>query len=155
LPRAKISQAYGLIHVLYGKDIIDRAESEAQEKYKISIKTRIDTGFIFSKVDTMPVFIGGFDSLTTYLQNNLNYVESSDGKVIFMFVIEKNGAISNMTIQKSLNKDADLEVIRVMSGMPYWKPGIHHGQKARVRLALTIMFSSKNKTNRPTKNKAY
>jgi hypothetical protein len=140
-----------IIYEKFGKDVFDRAESEAKGKYKISIKTRIDTGFIFSQVDTMPVFIGGFDSLTTYLQNNLNYVENSDGKVIVLFVIEKNGAISNITIQNSLNKDADLEVIRVMSGMPYWKPGIHHGQKARVRLALPIMFSSKNKTTNPNK----
>jgi hypothetical protein len=140
-----------IIYEKFGKDIFDRAESEAQEKYKISIKERIDTGFIFSIVDTMPVFIGGFDSLTIYLQNNLKHVENSDGEVIAMFVIEKNGAISNITIQKSLNKDADLDVIRVMSGMPYWKPGIHHGQKARVRLALPIMFSSKSKTTNPNK----
>lgn len=72
-----------------------------------------------------------------------NYVDNSEGRVIALFIIEKDGSITNIKIKKGLNEKADNEVIRVLNLMPDWNPGIHFGELVRVRMAIPINFKTK------------
>lgn len=132
-----------LIFAKFGDDILKKAKLEAQVEYKVNIKEKIDTGYIFSSVDSMPNFIGGNDSLFAFLQANMKNIANSEGKVIAFFIVEKNGSISNVKIQKGLNEKADNEVKRVLNIMPKWNSGYHFGEFVRVRIAIPISFKAK------------
>ncbi|MBI2281241.1 MAG: energy transducer TonB [Bacteroidetes bacterium] len=138
-----------LIYDKFGNDIFDKAELAAKAEYKLIINEKIDTGFVFSLVDTMPEFMGGNDSLFSFLSNNFNNPNNSEGKVIAYFVIDKDGSISNIEIKKSLNKQADEEVIRVLNKMPKWNSGIYLGEKVKVGYSIPILFKSKENKKSP------
>ena len=95
----------------------------------------------------MPEFVGGLDSLGSFLKSNIIYPEwekknKIEGAVYISFVVEKDGKISNPEIYKTVkaSKNFDTEVKRVISLMPNWKAGENKGRKVAVKLILPIRF---------------
>ena len=85
-------------------------------------------------------FIGGLDSLRSYIISNLNYPatakrDSVEGKVIIQFYIETNGEIQNVTVLKGIRSDVDEEAVRIVKAMPKWI-----GTTVRVKYKLPINF---------------
>ena len=62
------------------------------------------------------------------------------GRVICQFIVEEDGSISSIKVAKSVHPLLDAEALRVVSAMPSWKPGMHKGQKVRVKLNIPITF---------------
>jgi protein TonB len=96
----------------------------------------------------MPEFPGGMDKLFSFLREHVNYPEHAKtdgvgGKIYAQFVIEEDGSISHPKILRGINsyKSFDLEVIRVISIMPNWAPGLRQG--APVRVSYTLPFNFK------------
>lgn len=90
-------------------------------------------------------FPGGLDSLMRWIQSNVQYPaeakeEGIMGKVYVSFVIEKDGAVSNIEIMRSPHKALSKEVIRLIRSMPQWTPGYMQGKKIRQRIRLPVMF---------------
>ena len=97
-------------------------------------------------VDQQPEFPGGKSALFDYLGENLNYPEPSkqkevEGIVIVQFVVNKDGSLTNVKVQKSVSKLLDEEANRVVKEMPLWKPGRQDGKVVRVRYRVPINFS--------------
>jgi hypothetical protein len=61
--------------------------------------------------------------------------------VIFKFVVEPDGILTNFEIVRSLSKECDSELIRVLRLCPNWIPGEAMGRK--VRQAYTVPFNFK------------
>lgn len=137
-----------LIYNKFGEDIFDRTEIEAEIAFKESVNTKIDTGFIYGIVEVMPEFKGGMTNLFAYLKKNLNHPTKGGGKVQASFVIEKDGSINDIEIVRSLKKEFDDEVIRVLSIMPKWSPGTHHNKLVRVRMVIPVVFIDKEKSKK-------
>jgi protein TonB len=100
---------------------------------------------IFTVVEQMPEFPGGQGELFKYLSRNLRYPESAssrgiEGVVYLSFVVGPDGAISDITVQKGIDRDCDAEAIRVVKKMPPWKPGKQSGRAVSVRYSLPIRF---------------
>ena len=96
-------------------------------------------------VDDMPMFPGGSGALFQYLSNNVKYPTVAEengvqGRVIATFVVEKNGAITNAKIVKSVDPSLDKELLRVIRGMPHWIPGCYNGKIVRVKYTLPFAF---------------
>ncbi len=93
----------------------------------------------------MPEFYG---NVFQYLADNLHYpriaVENgTEGQVYLTFVVEKDGAIGDVKVLKPLGDGCTEEAIRVVKGMPKWKPGKNHDEPVRVQFNLPIKFRLK------------
>lgn len=62
------------------------------------------------------------------------------GRVVFSFVIEKDGSLSNIIALRGVSADIEAECRRVLALMPPWAPGTKGGRPVRVRFQLPIMF---------------
>jgi protein TonB len=96
--------------------------------------------------DVMPEFPGGMDRLKAFLQNNLKFPSSAynrevEGRVIVSFVVDKDGVISKIKIEKSLGVDFDEAAINIIEMMPKWIPGKQGGKNVSVKFNLPIRFT--------------
>ena len=92
-----------------------------------------------------PKFPGGDEALMQYLSENLVYPPTIQdrrfkGKVLVQFVVETDGSISNVEVVRSLYKDLDEEVVRVIKNMPKWIPAKQDGKAIREYYKLPISF---------------
>ena len=100
---------------------------------------------VYSIVEEMPEYPGGMDKLVEYLSQNIKYPQQAiekgiEGKVFVSFIVEKDGSVSNVQVQRSLGGGCDEEAVRVVKAMPKWKPGKQDGKPVRVRYNLPINF---------------
>ena len=95
--------------------------------------------------DVEAVFNGGESAMQKWMQKNLQYPEiamemGEQGKVYLKFVVEKDGAISNVEVIKGVSRDLDNEAKRLVRAMPGWKPGESKGMKVRSSFTMPINF---------------
>ncbi|GAB3202670.1 protein TonB [Pontibacter aydingkolensis] len=101
---------------------------------------------IFIYVEEMPEFNGGEKAMMNYIGKKINYPSSAQreniqGLVVVTFVVAPNGEIRDAKVVKGLGYGTDEEALRVVSGMPKWKPGKQNGKPVSVRYTLPIRFS--------------
>lgn len=118
-----------------------------QEKVKATSTDQEEP--LFEVVEEMPDFPGGMVRLMEYLATNLRYpgeahAKGVQGRVIVLFIVEKDGSISHPKVVKSVNPDLDAEALRVISAMPKWKPGRQRGKDVRVKYTVPVMFRLKD-----------
>lgn len=106
----------------------------------------VDEAAIFTVVESMPEFKGGMQQLYTYLGTNIKYPvmakESGiQGKVYVTFVVERDGSITDVKVLRGIGGGCDEEAIRVVGGMPRWKPGKQRGKPVRVQYNLPVRFT--------------
>ncbi|RZK78905.1 MAG: energy transducer TonB [Pedobacter sp.] len=93
------------------------------------------------KLDVQPEYPGGIQKFYAYLGENFAYPAISNrpkGTIFMSFVINSDGSITDVTVQKPLHKLLDAEAVRVLQKMPHWKPGIQNGKPVRVRYNIPI-----------------
>ena len=100
---------------------------------------------IFMVVEDAPEFPGGVQALLDYLRKNIKYPQicrenNIQGRVLVSFVVNKDGAIVDPQVVKSVNPSLDKEALRVISGMPNWKPGSQRGKPVRVKYTVPVNF---------------
>jgi TonB family protein len=74
-----------------------------------------------------PVYQGGDEALIKFIQDNLVYPKKAKkqkigGEVWVGFVVEKDGSLTNLTINKSVHHLLDKEALRIVKLMPKWIP---------------------------------
>lgn len=100
---------------------------------------------IFEVVERMPEFPGGIQAILKFIADYTQYpVEAQkakiEGRVITQFVIDKEGFVKNITVNRGVAPSLDKEAIRIVKNMPKWKPGTQRGKAVNVRYTLPIMF---------------
>ena len=101
---------------------------------------------VYEVVEKMPEFPdGGMPGLMKYLSANIRYPEAAhkdgtQGRVTVQFVVGKDGSIGNVSILRGVDPALDAEAIRVISGMPKWKPGTQKGEPVNVKYTVPVMF---------------
>lgn len=91
-------------------------------------------------------FPGGVDSLTSFLQKNLNYPQKAlnegiKGRVYVQFIIEMDGSISkNVNIVHGIDPLLDAEAVRLVKSMPNWIPAEKEGKIVRSIDTLPVIF---------------
>lgn len=96
-------------------------------------------------VSEMPEFPGGDEERVKFLKENMTYPRMAidiglQGKVYIYFVIEKDGSISNVRIERGIGAGCDEEAARVIAMMPKWKPGRQNGREVRVVMNMPVAF---------------
>jgi protein TonB len=62
------------------------------------------------------------------------------GKVYVSFLVEKDGSVSEITIDRGVSAEIDEEVKRLMQIMPAWKPAELDGRLVRSGFRLPVNF---------------
>lgn len=99
----------------------------------------------FTYVEQMPSFPNGEEALYKYLNDKIKYPavareNNIQGKVIVQFVVTKDGDIQNAKVVRGIGGGCNEEALRVVNGMPRWKPGRHNGRAVPVTFTLPISF---------------
>ena len=99
----------------------------------------------YTVVDEIPEYVGGFDSLRTYIQKQLKYPDSArmkgiEGRVFISFVVTKEGYVVEPAIAKGVSGELDKEALRVVSNFPKWIPGRQKGEAVDVKFVVPISF---------------
>lgn len=94
-------------------------------------------------VDQMPEFNG---NVNQYLASNIVYPGSVreagvDGRVVIKFVVSEDGSVTGAVVEKGVNSALDAEALRVVRGMPKWKPGKQNGKAVKVYYRVPVKFT--------------
>jgi protein TonB len=102
----------------------------------------------YQVVDEYAEFPGGMAALRKYLSENLVYPPTAiekelEGKCYIRFVITAKGKITDISIARKVPNcpECDQEAIRLVAGMPDWKPGKVNGKPVDSIYNLPIMFA--------------
>lgn len=104
-----------------------------------------DTIYSGYSIEVQPEFPAGEAALYKYLSENIKYpriaVEAGiQGTVYIVFVVEKDGRLTDIRIFRSPDQSLSDETLRVVSGMPGWNPGKQGGLPVRVSFLLPVKF---------------
>ena len=100
---------------------------------------------VIDVVEIQPEFPGGVDALMKYLVKNIKYPSRAQesgiqGTVVVKFVVDKDGSITDIKIAKALDPECDKEAVRVIRGMPKWKPAMQLGKPVRCQFSVPVRF---------------
>lgn len=122
--------------------------------YNVSQAQTNNTGedkiYSFISLENPPKFPGGMAAFYKFLGANIKYPEQAkkaniEGKVFVSFVVEKDGSIANVKVDRSLGYGTDEEAARVIKLSPNWIAGVQNGEPVRVRYNIPIQFRNNSK----------
>lgn len=127
---------------IYSKKEQNEKESKSKEEQNESESNKIFNG---DDVDQQPSFPGGTNALNTFIVSNLKYSvfaqeKGIQGRVVVKFIVEKDGSISNVEVDRSVNPVLDNEAMRVVKAMPKWIPGQINGKAVKVECSHPFVF---------------
>ncbi len=96
-------------------------------------------------LETKPEYPGGMDALVAFISDHLEYPKSLEddgleGKVFVSFIIQPNGEVSDVTVEKGFASEADEAAKELVAQLPKWSPGVKDGKKVAVKYMLPIAF---------------
>jgi periplasmic protein TonB len=100
----------------------------------------------FQIVEEKPLYPGGIESLTKFLETNIKYPHVAKeagimGTVIVQFIIQKDGSVGEVKVVRGLGGGCNEEAVRVVSMMPKWTPGRQRGKAVRVTFHIPVIFN--------------
>lgn len=127
---------------IYSKKEQNEKESKSKEEQNESESNKIFNG---DDVDQQPSFPGGTNAFNTFIVSNLKYPvvaqeNGIQGRVVVKFIVEKDGSISNVEVDRSVDPSLDNEAMRVIKNMPKWIPGQINGKAVKVECSYPFVF---------------
>ena len=127
------------------EEIIEFPDVEAEFVIVEEETVIVDEEEIIEFPDVEAEFKGGAQAMMKFIQENILYPPKSiemneQGKVYLSFIVELDGSISNVAVERGVSKDIDAEAKRIVRAMPKWTPGEAKGKKARTRCRVPINF---------------
>lgn len=94
----------------------------------------------FVVVETPPTLIGGLAAL----QQDIHYPEIAkkagiSGRVFLQFIVEKDGAPSEIVVTRGIGAGCDEEAVRALEQVRF-NPGLQRGLPVRVKMSLPVTF---------------
>ncbi len=125
----------------------EEASEKSEEKKDKPKEEEAEDNQIYENVSNSPKFKGGEDKQADFFAENLKYPEAErdneiEGIINVIFVIEKNGTVSDVTTDGKGNKafqNAAIDLIKQTSGR--WIPGSQRDKPTRVKVKMPIEFS--------------
>jgi protein TonB len=123
------------------KNAVDIAELK---EHKVIVEEKVEEK-PFTSVEQMPQFPGGEAELMKYLGTNIKYPTIAaengiEGRVVVRFVVNKDGAVSDAQVVRTLDASCDKEALRVIRSMPKWVPGKQNGRNVPVFYTVPVLF---------------
>jgi periplasmic protein TonB len=94
----------------------------------------------------MPMPDGGMEGWNKFLNRNMRFPalaleQGVNGRVFISFIIEKDGSLTDIKVERKAGYGFDEEAIRVLKKAKPWKPGMQNGKPVRVRYTIPISFT--------------
>lgn len=96
-------------------------------------------------IDVKPEFPGGLEKLNAIVNDNYlkaGFESEIKGKVYFLFVIEKDGSLSDVKILRKVDPLKAKALIQILQNLPKWNPGKQNGQTVRVLYSLPLVIGT-------------
>lgn len=100
----------------------------------------------FLIVEQMPKFRGGdLNTFRDWVKLNVKYPvdmykQGIEGRVVAIFIINRDGSLSDAKILQSPEAEFSREVLRVLESSPKWTPGQQKGEVVRVKYTIPVDF---------------
>lgn len=100
---------------------------------------------VLADAEVMPQFFGGQQALVRFIYQHIEYPSAAlrqriEGRVWCSFVVNKDGSISELQVERGVYSFLDDEAIRVLNLMPNWVPGSINRKPVRVKVYVPIYF---------------
>jgi hypothetical protein len=108
------------------------------------INTIKTTPITYQDVEIRPEFPGGNTAFMKFISTNFKTpdIEGISGIIKMSFVIEPNGKVLDVKIEKDICSGCGEEAKRVLLSSPTWIPGENDGKKVRVIHQVPIQIQS-------------
>ncbi|MCJ0742018.1 energy transducer TonB [Pedobacter montanisoli] len=115
-----------------------------------------DKVYNFVSMETPPSFPGGIAKFYDFLGKNIKYPEAAlqnktQGNVFLSFVVEKDGSLTDIKVEKGLGNGTDEEAVRVLKLSKKWNPGQIEQKPVRTKYNIPIRFTLNNSSSLPSK----
>lgn len=99
-------------------------------------------------VEEMPQYPGGFHALMKFLDENIVFSRAAqrrkvEGEVRVSFVVNTDGTITDIQVDKALDSAVDRAVVNAVRRMPKWTPGRSGGLPTPVKVTIPVKFQLK------------
>ena len=120
-------------------------QETAGEIVEIDEDEEEDEAQVFYIVENMPELPGGELELRKHISQNVVYTEIAkengiQGRVFIQFVVNKKGKVEQVKVVRGVDPALDKEAVRVISGLPAFKPGSQRGKAVKVSYTVPINF---------------
>ena len=100
----------------------------------------------------LPIFPGGENKLLDFIRYNLKYPSQAaekgiSGKVVIKFIISKEGIPIKIGIKTGVDRDLDLEALRVIKAMPKWTPFYLDGEALDFQYYIPVVYKLQTNNN--------
>jgi len=90
-------------------------------------------------------FPDGQIAMLRYIYQNIHYPSAAlkqriNGRVVYSFIINEDGSISDITLVQGVYSFLDDEVLRVIRSMPAWNPAMKEGKPIKIKYIMPVMF---------------
>ncbi|WP_256002224.1 M56 family metallopeptidase [Pedobacter deserti] len=130
------------------------AEPPSDVSIQSSSTTNTEGGKVyeFTTIDRQPTFPGGIKEFFAFIQRTVQYPQEAlqhnvHGKVYVSFIVETDGQLANIKIERKLGYGTDEEAVRLIKSSPNWEPGTKDGKPVRVKFNLPIAFNLAKEDN--------
>ena len=108
------------------------------------LKVTPDKDGVYEMAEVQPQYPGGVSALISDISRNMKYPKEAhdkgtEGRVIVQFVVDKEGAVRNIKVIRSI-PGLDEEAVRVIKAMPKWIPGKQDGKNVSVKYTIPLTF---------------
>ena len=128
-----------------GVQLSENKRMKGNKAAEVDMEAEVAEAEVFMVVEEAPVFPGGEEARTRFLQENIRYPQLAresniQGTVYVTFVVERNGAINDVRVLRGIGGGCDEEAVRVIRAMPKWMPGKQRGKPVRVQFNMPVKF---------------
>ena len=113
---------------------------------------RADKVYAVSECDARPQFFHSNERhfLQSWVYKYLKYPQKAieekiQGQVLVSFIVEKDGSVTNVTVEHGVDQLLDDEAVRVIEVSPKWIPGQIKGNKVRTKIVIPVEFRLSSK----------
>ena len=147
-----------LISFLVFLGTLQTAEAKTQSTLLADLSTEVSNppkGKIIEIPDIDPMYTGGSHEMTRFISNNLRYPREAaekdiQGLVVYNFVVELDGSLSNFEIIHRAHPLLDEEALRIIKSMPPWRPAVYKGKNVRSTQYVPMYFKLNKNAGRRT-----
>lgn len=137
------------------EEIVEEENTEVEPTPVVQTPPPVDIGPVEEVVveeeiidfpDVEAGFPGGAAAMQQWIGENVQYPQTAiemneQGRVYLSFVVESDGSIGGIQVERGVSPDLDREAKRLLRKMPKWTAGEAGGRKVRTRCRLPINFT--------------
>lgn len=124
-------------------DLTDKSLTDEPIKESESIPEP-NPNMIYKIVEIKPDFPGGLNAFFQFIDKNYEASKNfkEDQKLTILFIVEKDGSLSDIKIIRDPGFGIKEEVLRILAKCPKWKPALMHGIPVRSEYSLPIIIKT-------------